>query len=163
VTSANVAINAIPFVSVPAPELQTRQELSQDVEDFCTEVQAVRTAIDQRRSEIIQGTASIVTTPVSEIGTTLDETSDAVSGYSQQVGAVLEGLSSFRSTIGRALTWLAVALTLSLLWIAFSQGGLLVLGRQALLSPQGQQEMPQSLDVTDQQQQVTRWSQSIDG
>ena len=128
VNSAIEAINAIPFVSVPTPELQTLQKLSQDVEDFRTEVQAVRTAIDQRRSEIIQGTVSVVTTPASEIGATLDEMSDTVSGYSQEVGAVQARLSGFKAAIGGTLTWLAVGLTLSLLWIAFSQAVLLVLG-----------------------------------
>jgi prefoldin subunit 5 len=131
VNSAIEAVNAIPFISVPVPELQTLQKLSQDVEAFRTEVQAVRTAIDQRRSEIIQGTVSIVANPVSEIGATLDEMSDSVSGYSQQVGAVQDGLSGFKAAIGRTLTWVAVGLTLSLLWIAFSQGVLLVLGWRA--------------------------------
>jgi len=153
VDSTIEAINAIPFVSVPAPELQALQKLSQDVEDFRTEVQAVRTAIDQRRSEIIQGTVSIITTPVSEIGRTLDEMSDTVSGYSQQVGAVQHGLSSFKATIGRALTWLAVSLTLILLWVAFSQGGLLVLGWRAFSGKgplsQAQQETARDLDTTE--------------
>jgi prefoldin subunit 5 len=145
VNSAIEAINAIPFVSVPAPELQTLQKLSQDVENFRTEVQAVRTAIDQKRSEIIQGTVSIITTPTSQIGGTLDEMLDTVSGYSQQVGAVQEGLSSFRSAIGSTLTWTAIIVTLILLWIAFSQVGLLVLGWRAFsgqdLMPQKKQEL----------------------
>jgi hypothetical protein len=153
VNSAIEAINAIPFVSVPAPELQTIQKLSQDVENFRTEVQAVGTAIDQRRSEIIQGTVSIVTTPVSEIGATLDEISDTVSGYSQQVGAVQDGLSDFKAAIGNTLTWLAVGLTLILLWIAFSQGGLLVLSWRAFsgkdLLSQAQQETVRDLDTTE--------------
>jgi hypothetical protein len=146
VNSAIEAINAIPFVSVPAPELQTLQKLSQDVESFRTEVQAVRTAMEQRRSEIIQGTVSIITTPTSQIGGTLDEMLDTVSGYSQQVGAVQEGLSRFRSAIGSTLTWTAIIVTLILLWIAFSQVGLLVLGWRAFsgqdLMPRKQQELP---------------------
>ena len=148
VNSAIEAVNAIPFVSVPMPELQTLQKLSQDVEDFRTEVQAVRTAIDQRRSEIIQGTVSIVTTPVSEIGATLDEMSDTVSGYSQQVGAVQDGLSGFKATIGRNLILLAVILTLILLWIAFSQAGMFTLGWRAFLGqdvvPQKQRQLPEN-------------------
>ena len=51
-----------------------------------------------------------------------------MSGYSEQVGAVQEGLSSFKAAIGGWLTWVTVILTLLLLWIAFSQAGLLVLG-----------------------------------
>ena len=153
VNSAIEAVNTIPFISVPVPELQTLQQLSQDVEDFRTEVQAVRTAIDQRRSEIIQGTVSIVTTPVSEIGTTLDEMLETVSGYSQQVGAVQDGLSGFKATIGRTLTWVAVGLTLILLWIAFSQGVLSVLGWRAFsgndLFSQAQQETVRDLDTTE--------------
>ncbi len=131
VNSAIEAVNAIPFVSVPAPELETLQKLSQDVENFRTEVQAVRTDIDQRRSEIIQGAVSIVTTPVSEIGTALDEMTDTVAGYSQQVSAVQDGLSDFKAAIGRTLNWLAVGLTLFLVWIAFSQGVVLSLGWRA--------------------------------
>ncbi len=148
VNSAIEAINTIPFVSVPVPELETIKKLSQDVEDFRTEVQDLRTAIDQRRSEIIQGAVSIITTPTSQIGSTLDEMQTTVSGYRQQVGAVQERLSTLKSAIGRGLTWAAVILTLILLWVAFSQVGLLVLGRRAFsgqdLLAQERQELPAS-------------------
>jgi hypothetical protein len=146
VNSAIEAINAIPFVSVPVPELETLKKLSQDVEDFRTEVQALRTAIDQRRSEIIGGAVSIITTPTSQIGSTLDEMQTTVSGYSQTLGAVREGLSTLQSGIGRWLTWAAVILSLILLWIAFSEVGLLVLAWRAFsgqdLLPRKQQELP---------------------
>ncbi len=128
VNSAIEAVNAIPFVSIPVPELETMKKLSQDVESLRTQVQDLRTAIDQRRSEIIQGTVSIITTPTSQIGSMLGETQATVSGYSQRLGAVQERLSNFKSAIGARLTWVAVVLTLILLWIAFSQAGLLVLG-----------------------------------
>lgn len=140
VNSAIEAINAIPFVSVPVPELETLRKLSQDVEEFRTEVQAVRTAIEDRRTEIIQGTVSIVTTPLAQIGSTLDEMTDTVSGYSQQVATVQNGLSNFRSTVGRTLTWLAILLTLILLWLALSQAGLFVLAWRAF---GGQDLLPQ--------------------
>jgi archaellum component FlaC len=153
VNSAIEAINAIPFVSVPTPELNTLQKLSQDVESFRTEVQDLRTAIDQRRSEIIQGTVSIVTTPTSLISSTLGEMQASVSGYSQQLSAVQERLSNFKSAIERGLTWLAVILTLILLWVAFSQLGLLVLGWRAysgkeLWAREGQ-ETSADLDATE--------------
>ncbi len=153
VNSAIEAINAIPFVSVPTPELNTLQKLSQDVETFRTEVQDLRTAIDQRRSEIIQGAVSIVTTPTALIGGTLGEVQATVSGYSQQVGAVQERLSNFKSAIAGRLTWVAVILTLILLWVAFSQIGLLVLGwrffsGQDLLARE-RKEGPADLDATE--------------
>jgi hypothetical protein len=152
VSSAIEAINAIPFVSVPVPELETLQKLSQDVEDFRAEVQNLRTAIDQRQSEIIQGAVSIITTPTLQIGGTLDEMQVTVSGYSQQIGAVQEGLSGLKSGIGRWLTWAAVILTLFLLWIAFSQAGLFVLGWRAYsgqdLLLQKRQETPNGLHTT---------------
>jgi chromosome segregation ATPase len=128
VSSAIDAINAIPFISVPVPELEKMEKLSQDVESLRTQIQDLRTAIDQKRSEIIQGAVSIVTTPTSQIGSTLGEVQVTVSGYSQQLGAVQEGLSTFKAEIGGRLTWAAVMLTLILLWFAFSQIGLLVLG-----------------------------------
>lgn len=146
VNSAIEAINAIPFVSVPVPELETLKKLSQDVEDFRTEVLTLRTAIDQRRSEIIGGAVSIIATPAAQIGSTIDEMQATVSGYSQKLGAVQEGLSTLKSGIARGLTWLAVILTLILLWIAFSQVGLLVLAWRAFtgqdLLPRKQQELP---------------------
>jgi chromosome segregation ATPase len=86
---------------VPAPELEKLSKLSQDIEDFRTGVQNLRIAIEERRSEIIQGTVSIITTPTTQIGATLDEMQTTVSGYSQQLGAVQEGLSSLKSAIGR--------------------------------------------------------------
>lgn len=146
VNSAIEAINAIPFVSVPVPELATLKKLSQDVDNFRTEVQNLRTAIDQRRGEIIEGAVSLITAPTSQIAGILDEMQTTVSGYSQQLGAVQEGLSSFKSAIQRTLTWAAVVLTLILLWIAFSQVGLLVLGWRAFsgqdLLARKQQELP---------------------
>lgn len=152
VNSAIEAINAIPFVSVPVPEMETVKKLSEDVENLRTEVQNVRTAMDERRSEIIQGAVSVITTPTSRIGSTLGEMQAAVSGYSLQLGVVQKGLSNLSSTIERGLTWLAVILTLILLWIVLSQIGLLVLGwrffsGQDLLA-QKPQEMPDDPDAT---------------
>jgi hypothetical protein len=148
VNSTIEAINAIPFVSVPVPELASLKKLSQDVEDFRSEVQELRTAIDQRRSEIIQGAVSIVTSPTSQIGATLDDMSTATSGYRRKLGAVQERLSDLGSAIGKTLTWGAVTLTLLLLWVAFSQVGLLVLGWRAWaghdLLPHKQQELASS-------------------
>lgn len=153
VNSAIEAINAIPFVSVPTPELNTLQKLSQDVESFRTEVQDLRAAIDRRRSEIILGTVSIVTTPTSLIGSTLGEMQASVSGYSQQLSAVRERLSNFKSAIDRGLTWVAVILTLILLWVAFSQIGLLVLGWRAYsdkdLLARERQETPTDPDAAE--------------
>jgi len=128
VDSAIEAINAIPFVSVPVPGMEKMEKLSQDVESLRTQVQDLRATIDQRRSEIIQGAVSIVTTPAAQVGSMLGEMQATVSDYSQQLGAVREGLSTFKAEIGGRLTWAAVFLTLILLWLAFSQAGLLVLG-----------------------------------
>jgi methyl-accepting chemotaxis protein len=128
VNSAIEAINALPFVSVPTPELAGVKELARDVESFRTQVQELRAAVDQRRTEIIQGATSLITTPASQIRSTLDEMQTTVSGYSRQLGAVQERLVDFKSSIGGRLTWAAVMLTLLLLWMAFSQAGLVVLG-----------------------------------
>jgi hypothetical protein len=146
VNSTIEAVNAIPFVSVPVPELESLNKLSQDVQSFRTEVQNLRAAIDQRRSEVIAGGVSIITTPTSRIGASLDDVQSRVSAYSRQLGAVQKGLSTLKSAIGRWLTWLAVILTLILLWLAFSQVGLLVLSWRAfsgqdLLAPK-QSEQP---------------------
>lgn len=128
VNSAIEAINALPFVSVPTPELVGVKKLAQDVEAFRTQVQELRAAVDQRRIEIIQGATSLITTPASQIHSTLDEMQTSVSGYSRQLGAIEERLSVFKSSIGGRLTRAAVVLTLLLLWFAFSQAGLVVLG-----------------------------------
>jgi hypothetical protein len=159
VNSTIEAINAIPFVSVPVPELETVKKLSRDVESFRTEVQDLRTAIDQRRSDIIQGAVSIITTPTSQIGSTIGEMQTTVSGYSQKIGAVQEGLSNLKSAIGRGLTWLAIILTLILLWIAFSQVGLFVLGWRFFsgrdLLARERQETPTGPDEAQSTRQVS--------
>jgi hypothetical protein len=128
IQSAAGALNAIPFVSVPVPELNRLEKLSQGLESFRTEVQTLRTAIDQKRSELIQGTVSIVTTPTSMMANRVAEMQADVSGYSQTVGVVQAGLSSFQKKIGRWLTGIAAILTVVFLWLALSQAGLLVLG-----------------------------------
>lgn len=128
VNSAVEAINAIPFVSVPVPAMEKADKLSQDVESLRTQVRELRAAIDEKRSEIIGGAVSIITTPAAQIGSVLGEMQATVSGYSQEVGALEERLSNFKSSIGRWLSWVAVILTLILLWFALSQAGLWVLG-----------------------------------
>jgi hypothetical protein len=128
IQSATEALNAIPFVSVPVPELNRLEKLSQDLDSFRTEVQTLRMEIDQKRSEIIQGTVSIITTPTTMMANRVGEMQANVSGYSQAVGAVQAGLSGFQQKIGRWLTGIATILTIVLLWLALSQAGLLVLG-----------------------------------
>lgn len=127
VDAAIEAINAIPFISVPVPELEKLSKLSQDIEDFRTEVQGLRATIDERRTEIIQGAVSLITTPASQIGGVLDEMQSTVSGYREEVRAVQDGLSNLNASISSGLTWAAVVLTLVLLWFALSQAALLVL------------------------------------
>ena len=131
VDAAIEAINAIPFISVPVPELEKLSKLSQDIEGFRTEVQNLRTTIDQRRTEIIQGAVSLVTTPTSQIGNALDEMQSTVSSYREQVRAVQDGLSNLNSSISSRLTWAAIILSLVLLWFALSQAAVLVLAWRA--------------------------------
>jgi len=128
VNTAIEAVNAIPFVSIPAPTLAKANQLSEDVEALGTQVRDLRAAADAKRSEIIQGTVEIITTPAAQIGGALGQMQQTVSGYSQEVGAVQEGLANFRESIGGWLTWVAVILTLIFLWLAFSQAVVLVLG-----------------------------------
>jgi chromosome segregation ATPase len=126
-------INALPFVTRPVPEPEALNKLSQDVDTLVLEIQDLRAAIDQRQSEIVRGAVSLITTPASQIGNTLKGTQTAVSGYSQEISRVQEGLSSLKSALGGWLVWGAVGLTLILLWLALSQGAMLVLGWRAFL------------------------------
>jgi outer membrane murein-binding lipoprotein Lpp len=122
------AINAIPFVSIPAPVLEKANKLSQDVETLGTQIRDLRASIDAKRSEIIRGTVASITTPAAQIGSALGELQDTVSSYSQEVGAIQERLASFKESIGGRLTWIAGILTVILLWVALSQAAVLVLG-----------------------------------
>ena len=121
-------LNAIPFVSIPLPEFERIETLSQGFEDTQTQVQDLRATIDQQQSEIIQGTVSIVSEPLSRINSRLDALQTRVSGYSEQLAAIQAGLSEFKTSIGRWLTYAAVLVTFIMLWLALSQVGLLVLG-----------------------------------
>lgn len=127
VNTAVEAINAIPFVSVPVPELEKLSKLSDDIDGFRTEVQNLRTTIEQRRTEIIQGAVSLITTPTSQIGSVLDKMQGTVSGYREEVRAVQDGLSNLNASLSSGLTWAAVILSFVLLWIVLSQVALLVL------------------------------------
>jgi hypothetical protein len=131
VNAAVEAVNAIPFISVPVPELEGLNKLSDDIEGFRTEVQNLRTTIEQRRTEIVQGAVSLITTPTSQIGSVLDEMQGTVSGYRGELQAVQDGLSSFNASISSRLTWVAIILSLVLLWFAFSQAAVLVLAWRA--------------------------------
>jgi hypothetical protein len=153
VNSAVEAINAIPFVSIPVPALEKAQKLSQDVESLRTQVRDLRAAIDLKRGEIIQGTVAVITTPAAQIGGVLGEMQGSVSGFSQEVGAVQERLSHFKQSISGWLTWVAVILTLILLWLAFSQTAVLVLGWRFFsgkdLLAREPQETPTSAETTE--------------
>lgn len=121
-------LNAFPFVSIPTAELERTENLVQTLDDIQTQAQDLRTTIDQRRGEIIQGTVEALTTPTSQLISTLDEMQTRVFNYSNRLGTLEERLSNFQISIGSWLTWAAVILTLILLWFAFSQVGLFVLG-----------------------------------
>jgi chromosome segregation ATPase len=139
VNSVVETINALSFVSKPIPELEKLNALAEEIDSFEAEVQNLRLTIEQRRSEIIAGGVSIVTTPAARIRGGLDRAQATVSGYSQRLGTLQEHLSALGATVGQWLTWLAVILTLILLWLALSQAALFVLGWRAL---RGQDILP---------------------
>ena len=139
VNSIAETINALPFVSKPIPELEKLNTLAEEIDSFEAEVQNLRLTIEQRRSEIIAGSVSIVTTPAARIRNGLYRAQATVSGYSQRLSTLQEDLSALRATLGHWLTWLAVILTLTLLWLAVSQTALFVLCWRAL---RGQDILP---------------------
>lgn len=122
------AINAIPFVSLPSPELSRIEKLSQDLEDLNTGVQELQATIEQRRTEVIRETVSILTEPTSRIITTIDRIQVGITTISDLLGDIQARLIDFKSTITRLLTGVAVFLTLILSWAVFSQVALVVLG-----------------------------------
>ncbi|MFN2224865.1 MAG: hypothetical protein ACK2UY_01125 [Anaerolineae bacterium] len=146
VNSIVETINALPFVSKPIPELEKLNALAEEIDTFEAEVQNLRLTIEQRRSEIIAGSVSIITTPATRIRGGLDRAQATVSGYSQRLGTLQENLAALRATAGQWLTWLAVIVTLILLWLALSQVALFVLGWRALrgqdILPRRQQQAP---------------------
>ena len=139
VNSIVEGINALPFVTRPVPELEALDRLSEDLQDLEAEVQALRTALKERQAEIVRGAIALITTPTSQLGAKLAEMQTAVSDYGLQIRRVQLRLSTLRAGIGRWLTWAAIVLTLALIWVAFSQAGLLVLGWRAFL---GQDLLP---------------------
>ena len=139
VNSIAETINALPFVSKPIPELEKLNTLTEEIDTFEAEVQNLRLTIEQRRSEIIAGSVSIVTTPTARIRGGLDRAQATISGYSQRLGMLQDNLSALGATVGHWLIWLAVILTLILLWLALSQVALFVLGWRAL---RGQDILP---------------------
>jgi chromosome segregation ATPase len=146
VNSIAETINALPFVSKPIPELEKLNTLAEEIDTFEAEVQNLRLTIEQRRSEIIAGGVSIVTVPTARIRGGLDRAQATVSDYSQRLGTFQEDLSALRATLEHWLTWLAVILTLILLWLALSQVAVFVLGWRALwgqdILPHRQQQAP---------------------
>jgi SMC interacting uncharacterized protein involved in chromosome segregation len=55
-------INALPFVSKPIPELEKLNTFAEEIDIFEAEIQNLRLTIEQRRSQIIAGGVSIITT-----------------------------------------------------------------------------------------------------
>jgi len=145
VNNAIETINAIPFLSADIPEITALDTLSQELESFSSEVQNLVATIDEKSSEIVNGVTSILTTPLSKISGALDQMQATISGFSQQVGDVQQGLSNLESAIPKWLTWGAVILTVILLWLALSQAALFVLGWRGFsgldILPRGQKEL----------------------
>ena len=122
------ALNALPFVSVPSAELERIENLSQTLDDLHIQAQDLRTTMEQRRSEIIQGTVTTLTTPTSQLISKLDEMQTRTSNFNQRLGTLQDKLSNFKSSIGGWLAWIAILVTVLLLWFIFSQVVLFLLG-----------------------------------
>jgi hypothetical protein len=128
VNSTVEALNAMPFVSVPAPELAVLNKLSDDLAALEATVQETRVAIDRRRSELVRGTMSVVIAPIAKIDRGLEGAQATVGQYVRQVAEVQARVAAAKSAISSGLTMTAVVITLVLLWAALSQVGLLVHG-----------------------------------
>jgi hypothetical protein len=128
VNSTVEALNAMPFVSVPAPELAVLNKLSDDLAALEATVQETRVAIDRRRSELVRGTVSVVIAPIAKIDRGLEGAQATVGQYVRQVAEVQARVAAAKSAISSGLTMTAVVITLVLLWAALSQVGLLVHG-----------------------------------
>jgi len=130
-SSITEVINGLPFISSLVPDLDLLNNLSQEMESLQAEIQNLQTVIEQKRTEIIQGAVSFITTPASQIRSTLDQLQVTVSGYSQQLAALQEALSTLKVIVENGLIWMAVILTLMLLWLALSEVALFVVGWRA--------------------------------
>lgn len=142
VNSIVEAVNALPFVTSPVADLEALNQLSEDLDALVTEVEALRTTIDRRQSEIVQGAVALVAVPAAQIGGVLEAMEAGVSGTSREIDRLQEGLSSLQAAVRRRLTWGAVILTLILSWLALSQVGLGVLAWRAFL---GQDVLPRDM------------------
>jgi len=142
VNSIVEGVNALPFVTSPVADLEALNQLSEDLDALVTEIEDLRTTIDRRQSEIVQGAVALIAVPAAQIGGVLEAMEAGVSGTSREIDRVQEGLSSLQAAVRRRLTWGAVILTLILSWLALSQVGLGVLAWRAFL---GMDVLPQDV------------------
>ena len=142
VNSILEAISALPFVTSRVADLEPLNQLSEDLDALVREFEVLRTTLDQRQSEIVQGAVALIVVPAEQIGAVLDDMEAGVSGTSREIDRLREGLSSLQAVVRRRLTWGAVALTLILAWLALSQVGL---GLSAWRVFRGQDVLPKNV------------------
>ena len=142
VTAVNAiveGINALPFVTRRVADPEALNKLSEDLDGLMMEAEDLRNAVDRAQSEIVEGAVALIVVNATRIGDMLETMQARVSGYSQEVDRLREGLSSLQAAVRRWLTWGAVALTAILSWLALSQIALAVLAWRAFL---GQDVLP---------------------
>lgn len=126
INSAIEALNAIPFISVPVPELAPLGQISDELATLQTAVSELQTSLRERRAELLQEAASLLTDALTRIDQLLEGVQTRVAGYRQRLDATQTRLAQLKESIPRALNIAAWVTTLVLLWVALAQVSLLI-------------------------------------
>jgi chromosome segregation ATPase len=113
--STIATLNTLPFLSIPTPDLSTLRQIGDDLTTLQTTVSEFQTALSERRTELIQGAITVLSTSLNKIDQILEGIQSRVAESRQRLDATQTRLAQLKETIPTALNIAALANTLLLL------------------------------------------------
>lgn len=116
-------VDALPFLSLGDGQLEATRiaRMATRVSDLSTTIEELDDSVQERRSETAEEIVGRVTGKTSEISVFLDEIQAEVDGYQAQISDLQVRVATARARVPLWIDLSSIAVTLLLLWLAFSQ------------------------------------------
>ena len=120
------AANTIPLVSIPIPELERMQKLSETVVEIEAAVQAFKDDLRDRKVKAAGNTVDRFTQPINRVDNGLDELQVTLTPLEERLHEIKETTTWLKQQIPIWLDQLSIILTMMLLWLVLSQVSLFI-------------------------------------
>lgn len=122
------AIDALPFFSLNIPGMDKVQQLFAAIEDFGTQLQETRAAIQDKKAEIVGGVVTTITDRTAKFRARLENLQSLLTNAQSRIGQSITRVQKLKETVAFWLKVAAVVFSLVFLWIAFANLALMVDG-----------------------------------